>query len=920
MPSTSPTANAFRLLLAAALALSALVARADLPVGITQGPSVEGITEYRLANGLTVLLFPDATKPTTVVNVTYKVGSRMENYGETGMAHLLEHLMFKGTPEHPAIFQELGRRGMRFNGTTSFDRTNYFETFNASDANLEWALGMEADRMVHSFIARKDLDSEMTVVRNEMEMGENAPRQVLMKRMMSVAFDWHNYSNLPIGARSDVENVDIGRLQAFYRLYYQPDNAVLTVAGAFDPDKVLALVAKDFGAIPKPTRMLPVLYTKEPVQDGERMVVLRRNGDSQFLGALYKTVPGGSPDGVAAEALGEILTIEPAGRLYKSLVESKLASSIDGGAWTLHDPGVLLFFAEIPANQDVGPARSAMIDTLEGFRDHPVTAAEVDRVRAKALKAHEDAINNPQRLGVQLSEAIALGDWRLFFVRRDDWRKLTAADVQRVAVSYLKSANRTFAEFLPTKVADRAPEPPAADVMARVKDYKGDAAVAAGEAFNPTPVNLEARTQRFALANGMKVALLPKKTRGGTVTLEIWLHQGTEQSLRGEATVGSLAADMLSRGTTRLDRQAYEDELDKLRAKLRIGGGATEISVNGQTVRENLPALLQLAAEALRSPAFPAAEFDTLKREERAQLEEGRSDPQQIVVRAVARQVNPYPPDDVRYEPTLDEEIARLDATTLDAVKAFYRRFVGGSNGEIAIVGDFDPAQMRALLDKLFGDWKSPSPFERVPHPYHATSAAALTFDTPDKANAMLYGRLAVPLTDVSDDFASLLVANHALGASTESRINERVRVKEGLSYSVGSRLQPATIDPNSTFVVYAIFAPENLGKVKSALADELARAAATGLTQKEVDDAKRALLQQRRIARAQDGTLAGSLVTQEYLGRTWAQSAKLDVQIEAVTLAQANAALAKYISPGRIAFAYGGDFERVAKAASAAK
>jgi zinc protease len=210
-----------RLLLAfaAGLAFLPFAVAAALPPGVTQGPSVEGMTEYRLANGLRVVLFPDATKPTTTVNVTYLVGSRHENYGETGMAHLLEHLVFKGTPKVANIFQELGRRGMRFNGSTSFDRTNYFETFTASDDNLRWALEMEADRMVNAFVAKADLDTEMTVVRNEFENRDNSPRGVLWLRMQAAAFESHNYGNAIIGARSDIENVDIGRLQAFYRTY-----------------------------------------------------------------------------------------------------------------------------------------------------------------------------------------------------------------------------------------------------------------------------------------------------------------------------------------------------------------------------------------------------------------------------------------------------------------------------------------------------------------------------------------------------------------------------------------------------------------------------------------------------------------------------------------------------------------------------
>ena len=192
------------------------------PVKVT---SVEGITEYALANGLRVLLFPDQTKQTITVNVTYLVGSRHEGYGETGMAHLLEHLLFKGTPKHPNIPQELTSHGARPNGTTWFDRTNYFETFQATDENLRWALDLEADRMVHSFIAKKDLDSEMTVVRNEFELGENDPASILEERVLSTAYLWHNYGNSTIGARADLENVPIERLQAFWRNYYQPDNA-----------------------------------------------------------------------------------------------------------------------------------------------------------------------------------------------------------------------------------------------------------------------------------------------------------------------------------------------------------------------------------------------------------------------------------------------------------------------------------------------------------------------------------------------------------------------------------------------------------------------------------------------------------------------------------------------------------------------
>jgi len=265
---------------------------AQTPLTPVATVSAEGISEYQFENGLKAVLFPDHSKPVTTVSVTYLVGSRHENYGETGMAHLLEHLVFKGTPTHRDIPGGMKKRGIRFNGTTWFDRTNYFSSFSTNPDTLKWLLTMEADRMVNSFISREDLDSEMTVVRNEMESGENSPFRVLLQRLMSSAYDWHNYGNSTIGARSDVEEVPITRLQAFYRTYYQPDNAVLVIAGDFDPETTLAMIAASFGNIGKPSRTLQPTYTREPAQDGERRVTVRRVGKTPYLGIGYH-IPAG---------------------------------------------------------------------------------------------------------------------------------------------------------------------------------------------------------------------------------------------------------------------------------------------------------------------------------------------------------------------------------------------------------------------------------------------------------------------------------------------------------------------------------------------------------------------------------------------------------------------------------------------------
>jgi zinc protease len=902
-----PTIRRFVLL----LALLPATVIAALPAGVTQGPSVEGVDQYNLANGLTVLLFPDATKPTTTVDVTYKVGSRMEDYGETGMAHLLEHMLFKGTPSVPSVFAELGRRGMEFNGNTSYDRTTYFETFTASPASLDWVLMMESERMTRSTFSKSDLDSEMTVVRNEYESGENKPQSVLWKRMAGAAFDWHNYGKPTIGARSDIENVPFEKLRAFYAKYYQPDNAVLTIAGKFDRDATLAAVARSFGAIPKPTRVLPKFYTVEPVQDGERIVTVRRVASTQWIGALFHLPQGANPDTTAFEALAEIMTVEPAGRLYKALVEGKKASSVENWMFPLHDAGFVIFWAQVPPDQPIDAARDTMLATLYDVAAHPVTEAELERVRIKAQKDFDDTINDPQQMAVALADSIAEGDWRLFFIHRDRWRELKPADVTRVATEYLKASNLTLGLFVPEAKPDRAPLAAEINIPALVRNYKGEAAVAAGEAFDPTPANLEARTQRFALSNGMKVALLPKKTRGETAQFEIRLDMGDVKSLANSTPVSSLTAEMLDRGTTKHDRQAFQDALDKLRAKLDIGGGGATVSVGATTVRQSVPDVLRLAAEALREPAFSPSEFAQLKSELLTRLEQARTDPSAIARRAAARAGNPYPPDDVRYTPTIDEEIARVRATDLDAVKAFYAKFYGASHAEMAIVGDFDVAAVRPLLEQLFGGFRSQTAYERVPQPFYPTKSPPMTFDTPDKANAAMFGRLSMPLTDQSPDYASLLVANRVLGGDSDSRMFQRVRVKGGLSYAVGTVFQPASIDPNSTLVVYAIFAPQNLHNVQSATAEEIARARDAGFNAQEIAAARKALLEERRITRAQDSALTGALVSQEFLGRTWAESDRIDAAIAAVAAESATAALRKYVVPADIAYAYAGDFAK---------
>jgi len=561
----------YRLLSCCSLALVTYAAGAaqPLPAGLAAVTSVEGIEEYRLANRLQLLLVPDDSKPTTTVNLTYRVGSRHENYGETGMAHLLEHMLFKGTPKHRNVWAEFERRGLAANGSTAFDRTNYTATFSANADNLAWYLGWLADAMVNSFIARKDLDSEMTVVRNEMEAGENRPDGILLQKTMAVMFDWHNYGKEPIGARADVENVDIARLQGFYRRYYQPDNATLIVAGKFDPGQVLAWVARSFGKLQKPSRKLPAQYTLDPAQDGERSVTLRRVGGAPMLLAGYHMPPAGHPDFAAVEVLALVLGDSPSGRLHKRLTDVQLAASTFAFAWGLAEPSVLMLGAQLAPGQDPDKARSELLSAIESLDREPVTGEELARAKAKWLKSWEQAFTNPETVGISLSESIAQGDWRLFFLLRDRVRDVDLADVQRVAQQRLLAANRTLGLYLPTDKPLRAPAPARVDVAQTLKDFRPQAAAAKVEVFDATPANIDARTESFALG-GIKAALLAKGTRGGSVHATLTLHFGDESSLFGWGDVPDSVAALLDKGTRTLTRQQVQDRLDELKTELNV--------------------------------------------------------------------------------------------------------------------------------------------------------------------------------------------------------------------------------------------------------------------------------------------------------------------------------------------------------------
>ncbi|MEM1070569.1 MAG: pitrilysin family protein, partial [Planctomycetota bacterium] len=826
-----------------------------------------------------------------------------------------EHMLFKGTPTHPNIPKALKDRGagQSMNGTTWTDRTNYYETLPATGDNLEFAVRLEADRLVNSSILAEDLASEMTVVRNEFESGENEPTRVLMQRIQAAAYDWHNYGRATIGNRSDIERVPVEKLRDFYRKYYRPDNVMVVVAGKFESESALNHIEKHFGALSIPEEAIDETYTIEPPKDGERSVIVRRVSEIQLAGAAYHIPSSSHPDYPAIQVLSYILGDEPSGRLYRQLVETEVASQVFGFSFAFAEPGLLMAMAEVPVDNSIERATSQLIDTLErSFLEDPITQQEVDRSVQQILKSRELAAAETDKIAISLSDWAAQGDWRLYFLHRDRLENVTLEDVQRVAKTYLVRNNRTAGMFIPSAESDRVNIPSAPNLSEVFEDYQGREAMEAGEQIDPEPMAIEARTHRGELMEGMTYALLPKKTRGETCSLALTLRFGTGETLKGKVAAAELLGLLMSRGTDKLNYQQLQDELTRLRADVSISSTVGLLQTSMRAKRENLPEIISLVGELLRRPRLDADELEVIRRQIVTNLSRGTTEPQAIAPRSVRKRLSPYSTDHVLYVPTVEEEIEMFGQVTMDEIKALHAEFIGVSTGEFSMVGDFDPDEMKQLIKAELDGWNSKQPYVRVgrdPHPEIRGGLEVL--QTPDKANAFFYCSQQYALSDTDPAYASLVLGNLILGGgSLSSRLGNRVRQQEGLSYGVRSSLTARAKDNRVDFTVYAITNAENKDRLMEVIRDELLKLTKDGVTDEELAEAKTAFLQASRVRRTNDTSLTSELLGTIFNGRTMSHHAEHEAQIESATTRSVHDAIGKYIDPDRLTMAIAGDFE----------
>ena len=912
------------------------------------------VREYRLPNGLQVLLLQDAERPAMSVNITYRVGSRHEGLGEYGAAHLLEHMLFKpvgpGTPpKYNDAKTSMQALGMRWNGTTSLDRTNYFAHFVTDDGKLaerlDFMIGWLAAMMTQARFTPEDLKSEMTVVRNEFERAENEPGRILGDRMRSAAYTTHGYGHPTIGTRADIENVPHERLMAFYKLHYRPDNATLIIAGDFKPDEVKTAIAREFGSIAKPSAPVPSTYSAEPPQEGEKQVILRRTGGLASAAVAYHGPAGPTREAVAASLLATTLSQE-GGPLAKSLTEKKLAVTEWAYFRAQREPSQLWAGIGLPeraageteAQLEVKALASAaaLAQVLESYRP---SAQELEQARGSQLAGLRAMFRNSESLAMSLSEAVAGGDWRLLWARQELLAKISLDEVHQVAAKYVIPSNRITGLFLPIRegrVLARAPQtlaPTAKELETYVSSTidsiapRADSTRAGGQkvsentrlasilvkkdapSFTISHDAMAQHTQQGRLTvggkPGLKVAVMTRQSKDERVHGLLRLRFGTAESLRGSSVLATmLATNMMdgiaaqtsaTGGSPALDAQQIQARLQQLDASIRLSSSAGFVSASMEFPAGNAAAVLEFLSDLLRRPAFAQEVFERNQRAIVANLQPIKSNPNSIASNLLERSHRSHVASgDPREVRTFEVTERQMREATAEQLKAYWQRFGGAEHGELVLSGPLELAPVQAALQNLWGDWGSKEPFAPWAGEYAQPAGEKFAkIGVPEKANASYTARIALPMDQRHPDFQSLLA-----GVELMSRLGlfQRVREQEGLSYGVGASLDVPWYGNAAAINIGASFAPQNLERLRSAIAQVLQQTQEKGYGFLEVSAAKSAIMARRKDRLTQPANAIDTIAFNLREGRALDANKEFDAKYEKIDAASVNAALKKYL------------------------
>ena len=927
-------------------ALCCVPAAAAAPANVEHVETFRGIAQYRLrSNGMTILLAPDRNSPVFTFLVVYHVGSRNEAPGNTGSAHLLEHMIFNkstanfgkanGRPTFQDVLYEAGADYASSNMTTGYDRMNGYSTLPAD--KLELAMRIEADRMQRALILDSERRPEMSVVRNEYEIGENDPAQALQKALVATAIQAHPYHWDTIGYRSDIEGVSTEKLREHYRAFFHPDNSEAILAGDFDVDTALALFDREFGTFPKATSPIPQVITTEPVQEGERRIVVKRPGSTALVQLAYVRPGATDADFVAFEVLASVLGDGVNARLYRALVEHGLATSVNADNYTLRDPFPLLVGATCAPGRTNAEVEAGLKGALAAVADQGITDAELKRAQQRIEVAVARLRDGPYQVAAAMGEAVASADWKWFLTYVDRIKAVTGDDVRRVAATYLAPDRATVGWFVPVASAP-APSAPSAGDVARgpaagtapastanaapiVAVAPADVPAKAGSPRLEAPATVPTtaspalpfatRTVRSVLANGLVIDVVENHSVP-LVAVRGLVMAGDVQATGSRAALPALTAKMIARGTMSRSKEAIGALLADVGAERRYLTTPGHVGIEADGMARDLPLVLEVLADELRRPAFAAGELAKAKAELENEVLRADDD---TLARAHERLAQlAFAPGHPYHPVGRAAKLQGLAALDVADVREFHRERYVASGTILAIVGDVDARAVIAQVTRLFGAMAKgdKAAFDGVARAAAADRATREAVTMRGKANMNIVIGGASGLRRLDPDFEAALVSNAVFGQSAlASRVGRRVRDSEGLSYDVSSRYALTDL-LDGVWRVDVNVAPQNTAKALRSTLDEIARYAREGASDAEVAVQKNFFAGNYQVSLGSNGGVASALVSAEKFGYGPRYLDDFPARIRAVTTEQANAALRKHFAADKLHVIVAGDLDSV--------
>lgn len=867
--------------------------------------SLGGVDEYQLENGMRVLLIPDQSQPSVTVNIVFCVGSRHERRGERGMAHLLEHMLFKATPSFANIPQALRDRGARFNGTTWLDRTHYYETLRSSDDALDFALQLELERMTKVEFHEDVFKTEIGVVKNELLRGENQPSRVLFQRVMAAAYASHGYGHPTIGFLEDLDAMHHDDLRRFYVDHYQPRNATLVIAGDFDVEKALKKVESRFAGLENHETIGDANELAEPPQDGEREVSLHRVCNVGEWIAAYHVPSGGHRDFPCLQLWALAFAQRPTGELYKRLIETKLATDLSCLAFSLHDPGLFIASLDVAEVEKFEQAQLVALEVMENRERRQLDERTLERAKNEMLKRRELEVSDSSRLAVALTEFISLGDWRYYFLQREAYASITVEQMQLVADRYFRAANRTIGKLLPRdreqKIVIQARSE--SDLLESSLDQIRPPV--SGKPFDSDPVRIQKSIQSITTEpHELNVAMVEHETRSELTTLLLQFRMGDQEAYSNRHGQSGFLGSWMQRGSKRFDQEQVQDELRRMRGWLSCSGFRGGVQIEGQVPREFATDWLALVESLVREPLLDPKELELLKASDISDLDQRRAQPTAIAANRLNRELSPYPYNDARYVPTLEERKEFLTNTTANDVAELYRDFFSARFGEAIAIGPKMDSEFGERLKAFTDGWEILRPYERIAQPYIGCEGDSIEIPIADKANVALSAGMNLQMQDSNDDFPRLMVANYIFGGATlVSRLSQEVRQKRGLSYSIYSQFDAHMIDERGRLSIQATTNPEHWRELKETVHAELQRIVNDGVTQAELEQARGSMLDSRYVSRANPRNLANIVATNLFSNRTLKFTANLEQRILDMSVQEIHEAIQRWWDPDKMVY-----------------